>query len=76
MWCEITKIKGSWREVANEARVTIGLPIKDEAEDVSSAWKRLMLLSEHSPIRLISVKATWLRQKKWAGVTNLKEDVI
>jgi hypothetical protein len=59
MWCEITKVKGTWHEVANEARLTIGLKPKDEDFDLSTEWKRGMLLCEHSPIRLIEIKATW-----------------
>jgi hypothetical protein len=50
-------IKGTWREVADAARTTIG---KDAGEgEPSSLWKKRMLLAEHSPIRLLHIKWRW-----------------
>ena len=43
------KILGTWRDVANAARTTIGQEAGEG--EPSSKWKRRMLLAEHSPIR-------------------------
>lgn len=57
MWCEILTIKGTWREVADSARTTVGMEPGDGV--VSPIWKKSMLLSEHSPIRQLIIKAKW-----------------
>jgi len=65
MKAEILKVKGTWRDVADSARTTIG---KDAGEgEPSSLWKRRMLLCEHSPIRQLTVKAKWHGIKRWVS---------
>lgn len=55
MRVELLGIKGTWREVANAANTTIG---KDAGtKEISSEWKRKILLCEHSPIRTLVIKA-------------------
>lgn len=66
MKCEFIKSKGTWRDVANSARTTINME-KGENEPTSH-WKRKMLLSEHSPIRQITIKAKWYDMKYWVSV--------
>ncbi len=57
MKANLLSIKGTWREVADAARTTIGL--EAGTGEPSSSWKRRMLLAEHSPIRLLHVKWKW-----------------
>ena len=57
---------GTWREIADSARTTIGM---DSGEgEPSSEWKRRMLLCEHSPIRKLSISAKWTNLKSWVSV--------
>jgi len=66
MACKLLGIKGTWREVANSANTTIGK--EAGVREISSLWKKRMLLCEHSPIRQIIVKAKWIGIKYWASV--------
>lgn len=56
-------VKGTWREVADAARTTIGLDAGQG--EPSSSWKRRMLLAEHSPIRLLTIKWKWANLPWW-----------
>lgn len=63
MRTEILKIKGDWQEVVNDCRSTVG---KDElGKEPSAAFKRGILIAEHSPIRDIIVKWRWRGIKYW-----------
>lgn len=59
----ILKIKGDWREVLNDCRATVGKEPLDR--EPSEAFKKRILISEHSPIRDISVKWIWPTIKSW-----------
>ena len=60
------KMSGMWREVADAARTTVG---KEAGEgEPSSAWKRKILLAEHSPIRLIKFSWEWRDLPSWVSV--------
>lgn len=63
---KILDIKGTWREVADAARTTISLPPGDK--EISSEYKRRMLLCEHSPIRKLAVNWIWEGLKSWISV--------
>jgi hypothetical protein len=66
MYIKLIGIKGTWREIADSANTTIA---KEAGEkEVSSSWKRRMLLCEHSPIRQLSIKAKWYNLKYWVSV--------
>ena len=52
----ITRV-GSWRDVADAARTTVGK--EPGTGEPSSKWKYKILLAEHSPIRLLSFRWTW-----------------
>ena len=53
--CNIIKVLGDWRDVADACRTTVG---KDEGSgEPSSEWKIKLLKSEHSPIRIMNVIA-------------------
>jgi hypothetical protein len=65
MKTKIIKIKGDWQEVVNDCRATVG---KDElGKDPSERFKREILISEHSPIRDISVKWIWKNIASWVA---------
>ncbi len=65
---QISKIKsfGTWRDVADAARTTIGLEAGQN--EPSSNWKYRMLLAEHSPIRKLNFNWTWYDLKYWVSV--------
>lgn len=66
MRTEILKIKGSWKEVLNDCRLTVGKePIDKEP---SHEWKRKILISEHSPIRDMQVKFMWKSIPYWVAM--------
>lgn len=48
MRVEVVKYEDMWQEIKNSAMFTIG---KDTGKYPNDAWKKKMLLSEHSPIR-------------------------
>ena len=50
------KVIGSWRDVADAARTTIRMGAG--TKEPTSAWKRRILLAEHSPIRKVSTQRT------------------
>jgi hypothetical protein len=65
MKTKLIKIKGDWQEVVNDCRATVG---KDElGKDPSERFKREILISEHSPIRDISVKWIWKNIASWVA---------
>lgn len=65
MKTEIIKIKGSWEDVVNRCRATVG---KDElGKEPSRVFKRKILIAEHSPIREMHVSWAWRRIKSWVA---------
>lgn len=65
MKTNIIKIKGDWQEIVNDCRTTVG---KDElGKEPSQKFKREILISEHSPIRSISVKWIWKNIPSWVA---------
>ena len=65
MKTEIIKIKGSWEDVVNRCRATVG---KDElGKEPSKTFKRKILVAEHSPIRELHVSWAWRRIKSWVA---------
>lgn len=73
MKVEILGIKGTWREVADAARTTVGLP-PGEGEP-SAKWKRQILLAEHSPIRKLIVKWRWYDLPYWVSVHFVRHKI-
>lgn len=65
METEILKIKGDWEEVVNDCRSTVHKPPLGHAP--SDDFKRNLLISEHSPIRDISIKWRWEHLKSWVA---------
>ncbi len=66
MKANLLSIKGTWREVADAARTTIGL--EAGTGEPSSSWKRRMILAEHSPIRKLHINWKWTDLKYWVSV--------
>ena len=67
------KPRFKWRDVADAARTTIRM---DEGEkEPSSAWKRRILLSEHSPIRQMNFKWKWHNLKYWVSVHFVRHKI-
>lgn len=60
------KQKGSWREVADSARTTIHK--EAGTKEPSLAWKKQILLAEHSPIRTLQYKWKWVDIPYWVSV--------
>ncbi len=66
-------IRGTWREVADAARTTVGR--EKGTGEPSSAWKRRMLLAEHSPIRQLMVQWKWRGLKYWVSVHFVRHKI-
>lgn len=66
MLTKLLKIKGDWMEVVDDCRATVG---KDSlGKEPSKAFKKSILLAEHSPIRGIAIKWKWPAMPHWVTV--------
>lgn len=63
MLTEFIKIKGDWEEVVNDCRTTVGKA--ELGREPSAAFKRGILIAEHTPIRDIIIKWRWKGIKYW-----------
>ena len=66
MKTEILKIKGSWEEILDDCRATVGK--EPLGKEPSRKFKREILLSEHSPIRAIEIKFRWRNIPYWVAM--------
>lgn len=66
MKTEILKVKGDWNEVLNDCRATVKK--SHITKEPSTEFKKKILISEHSPIRAMSVKFTWQNIKYWVAM--------
>lgn len=62
---EIIKIKGDWQDVVDDCRTTVGKGAL--GKEPSKKFKREILISEHSPIRSLSVKWKWVNIPSWVA---------
>jgi len=63
---QINKIDSDWVDVKNKCRTTVN---KDHTDNIpDSKFKTQLLISEHSPIRLIKINWTWKGIKSWISV--------
>jgi len=67
------KVKFAWRDVADAARTTIRM--EEGEKEPSGAWKRRILLSEHSPIRQMVFKWKWISLKYWVSVHFVRHKI-
>lgn len=63
----------TWREVADAARTTIRQG--QGTGEPSSAWKKRILLAEHSPIRLLTFRWKWTDLRSWVSVHIVRHKV-
>ena len=69
----LTNIKGSWIDVVNRARTTVG---KEELDkEPSDKFKRRILLAEHSPIRSIIYCFKITDLKSWVATHLVRHHV-
>ena len=66
MKTEIIKAKGDWQEVIDDCRSTVGK--ESLGREPSTAFKKAILIAEHSPIRDISIKWRWPDMPHWVTV--------
>lgn len=66
MKIDFLEVKGTWRQVADACRTTVGK--EAGTGEVSSSFKRRLLLAEHSPIRKLSYNWKWADLKSWISV--------
>ena len=66
MKTNITKITTDWIDVKNECRNTVNKGYSDK--EATTEFKKKLLISEHSPIRLIKIKWRWQGIKSWISV--------
>lgn len=59
----INEIMGTWKNVKNKCRTTVNKGYSDV--DATPKFKMDILISEHSPIRLINVDWSWLNIPYW-----------
>ena len=66
MKTKITKIEADWTDVKNKCRTTVN----KQATDVPATkdFIKKVLISEHSPIRLVHVHFSWTGIKSWISV--------
>lgn len=63
---KIQKVDCDWTDVKNECRSTVNKDATDTP--ATDSFKRKLLISEHSPIRLLSVKWRWEGIFSWVSV--------
>lgn len=65
--CRVDKFKheDKWQDVKDATMNTIGMNTGKYPDPV---WKKQLLLSEHSPIRIIKLNWRWINLKSWVSV--------
>ncbi len=66
--CRDVSLIGSWQTVRDLARTTVRKGPLGEGKEVSTKFRRAMLLAEHSPIRALSFRYTLHNLKSWVSV--------
>lgn len=66
MKTEFNWLGTDWKRVKNHCRTTVNKQFTDN--EPSSIFKRKLLISEHSPIRLLEVDWSWKKIKSWVSV--------
>lgn len=62
----------SWSRALNAARRTIGKsPLEKEP---SEDWKKMVLMAEHSPIKLVEYRISFKDLRQWVGVHLLRHE--
>ena len=66
MLTKITKVNADWTDVKNECRNTVNKEATEKEPTID--FKKKILISEHSPIRLIEIMWRWEGIKSWISV--------
>ena len=66
MLTKITKVNADWTDVKNECRNTVNKEATEKEPTID--FKKKILISEHSPIRLLEIKWRWEGIKSWISV--------
>lgn len=73
MKTKINKIECDWKDVKNKCRTTVN---KQHTENIpNETFKTNILISEHSPIRLIKVNWLWDKIKYWVSTHYVRHHV-
>lgn len=63
--CKLLSIKGNWKEIKDACMTTIN---KKAVSEPTADFKYKILLSEHSPLRLLTINAKWYNLPYWVSV--------
>ena len=61
------KSNKAWIDIVNACRITVSKPTISDDNEVSSAFKQKLLISEHSVIRLLTITWDWIGIKSWVA---------
>jgi len=73
MRIDFIEVRGTWRDVADAARTTVGM--EKGVKEPPASWKKKMLLAEHSPIRQLSIRWKWVDLKSWISVHFVRHKI-
>lgn len=62
----------SWKRALNAARRTIGKEALDR--EPSDSWKKMVIMAEHSPIKLVEYNICFSDLRQWVGVHLLRHE--
>lgn len=62
----------SWKRALNEARRTVGKESIDK--EPSDDWKKMVIMAEHSPIKLVEYTLRFKDLRQWVGVHILRHE--
>lgn len=69
----INKLDMDWVDVKNKCRTTVNKP--HSSKEATSKFKKSLLISEHSPIRLLRVNWIWSGIKSWVATHYVRHHV-
>lgn len=69
----MVKIEGSWRDVKNACRTTVGK--RHTEKDATERFKRDLVIAEHTPIRKLHVSWLW-EDMPYKAIGRLKKKLI
>ena len=70
---KINKIENDWIDIKNKCRTTVNKGHSDIG--ATSSFKRALIKSEHSPIRLLKINWIWEGIKSWVSVHYARHHV-
>ena len=67
---KINAVLGNWKLVKNHCRVTDNKDFTDN--EPSDTWKKKMLITEHSPVRIMQVDWSWRDMPYWVSTEHCR----